>query len=58
VLAGEIPSPIDPPSGCAFRTRCRYAEPACGAAVPPLREVAPGHFSACRREELALQGAE
>ncbi len=58
VLAGDPPSAINPPSGCPFRTRCRYAEPACAAAMPPLREVSAGHFSACRREELVLQGTE
>ncbi|HSU07090.1 MAG TPA: oligopeptide/dipeptide ABC transporter ATP-binding protein [Acetobacteraceae bacterium] len=57
VLAGDPPSAINPPSGCRFRTRCRYAEPACATATPPLQEVAPGHFSACRRQELVLQGA-
>lgn len=55
VLSGDIPSPIAPPSGCAFRTRCRYAKPECAAAVPPLREVAPGHFKACIRDDLSLQ---
>ena len=55
ILAGDIPSPIDPPPGCAFSTRCRYATEACRAAVPPLREVAPGHLSACIRDDLALQ---
>jgi peptide/nickel transport system ATP-binding protein len=47
ILEGEIPSPINPPSGCVFRTRCRLARPECATIVPPLREVAPRHFSAC-----------
>ena len=54
VLTGDIPSPINPPSGCAFRTRCRYALPACAAEVPPLREVAKGHLKACLRDDLQL----
>ncbi|MCC7274207.1 MAG: ATP-binding cassette domain-containing protein [Alphaproteobacteria bacterium] len=54
VLTGDIPSPINPPSGCAFRTRCRYALPACADAVPPLRAVGPGHFKACIRDDLEL----
>jgi oligopeptide transport system ATP-binding protein len=55
MLSGDIPSPLNPPSGCSFRTRCRYATPECAAAVPPLREVAPGHFKACIRDDLSLQ---
>ncbi len=51
LLEGELPSPLAPPSGCVFRTRCRFAEPACAAAIPPLREVSPGHFAACRRAD-------
>lgn len=54
LLQGDVPSPIAPPSGCPFRTRCRYAEEACSAEVPPFIEVASGHFSACRRPELVL----
>ena len=54
LLEGDIPSPLSPPSGCPFRTRCRYAEPECAVAVPPLAERAPGHFAACRRPELTL----
>jgi peptide/nickel transport system ATP-binding protein len=54
LLSGDIPSPVHPPSGCAFRTRCRYALAACAEAVPSLREVGPGHASSCIREDLAL----
>ena len=54
LLEGDIPSPLSPPSGCPFRTRCRYAEPECAVSLPSLTERAPGHFAACRRPELTL----
>lgn len=47
ILTGEIPSPLHPPSGCKFRTRCPYAKEVCAREVPALREVEPGHFCAC-----------
>ena len=46
-IPGTVPSLIDPPPGCRFAPRCRFAMPACTAAVPRLREVAPGHKAAC-----------
>ncbi len=47
ILEGDIPSAINPPSGCVFRTRCPRAEAICAEAIPALKRVGPGHFSAC-----------
>ena len=49
VLGGEVPSPLNPPSGCVFHPRCPIAVPECRTAVPELREVKPGHHAACIR---------
>jgi oligopeptide/dipeptide ABC transporter ATP-binding protein len=47
ILSGDVPSPINPPSGCHFHTRCPYATPRCRSEVPTLREVMPAHWAAC-----------
>jgi oligopeptide/dipeptide ABC transporter ATP-binding protein len=49
VLEGDVPSPINPPAGCRFHTRCPYMIEACKEVVPPLVEIKPHHFAACIR---------
>lgn len=59
VLTGEVPSPLQPPAGCAFHPRCRYAVGGCRERIPDLREIRSGHFAACiRAEELLKSRAE
>jgi peptide/nickel transport system ATP-binding protein len=59
VLKGEVASPSNPPPGCYFHPRCRYAQPVCSQEEPPLREVSPGHLAACHfAEELELAGLD
>ncbi|HLT78993.1 MAG TPA: ABC transporter ATP-binding protein [Ferrovibrio sp.] len=52
-IKGEIPSPLDPPTGCHFHPRCPFAMARCKTEAPPLREIAPGRMSACHLNEMA-----
>jgi peptide/nickel transport system ATP-binding protein len=56
-LSGELPNPANPPSGCYFHPRCRYAQEICAASAPAWREASPGHYVACHfAAELRLEG--
>ena len=57
ILSGEVANPADPPSGCYFHPRCKYAKDRCKQESPELREVLPGHYVSCHfAEELELEG--
>jgi len=58
ILQGDLPSPANPPTGCRFHTRCPIVQDLCRTDVPPLREVLPGHQSACHFAETLLPGGQ
>ncbi len=56
LIEGDVPSPMNPPSGCRFHTRCPFVGPRCRSEDPQLREVTPGHFVACHLREAGYRG--
>ena len=52
ILKGDVPSPINPPPGCRFHTRCPYAFERCRLEEPQMRELRPGHFAACHLRDV------
>ena len=59
VLQGDVPNPANPPPGCAFHPRCRYAQDICRTTTPELRTVGDGHVAACHfADELSLVGVQ
>jgi peptide/nickel transport system ATP-binding protein len=57
-IRGELPSPVNPPSGCRFRTRCQFAQERCAAEEPKLRSFGPGHVAACHFPLQSAYGAD
>jgi oligopeptide/dipeptide ABC transporter ATP-binding protein len=57
-IKGELPSPVNPPSGCRFRTRCQFAQERCAAEEPKLRSFGPGHMAACHFPLQTPDGAD
>ena len=57
ILSGDVPSPITPPPGCRFHTRCLYAEARCRVDEPAMKEVRPGHFVACHLRDIRVVAA-
>jgi peptide/nickel transport system ATP-binding protein len=57
-ITGDLPSPLNPPSGCRFRTRCTLATDLCAQQEPQIRQVRPGHYAACHHAEAMLQRTE
>ena len=55
ILKGDVPSPVNPPKGCRFHTRCPYAFARCRAEEPPLRPLAAGHLAACHLHDLSAE---
>ena len=58
ILEGDIPSPVNPPKGCKFHTRCKYCTEICTQVVPEMRELRPEHFVACHHVLEANQAGE
>jgi peptide/nickel transport system ATP-binding protein/oligopeptide transport system ATP-binding protein len=55
ILSGDVPSPINPPTGCHFHTRCPYAMARCRVETPAFREVLPGHFASCHLHDAGIR---